>query len=271
MNSFFIAVLGAVFACCTSHSPVYAQTLKVGSTGAVAGLVQILADKFTAQPPQHKVEIIQGLGSAGSIAAVAAGALDLAISSREINDKEKAQQVQSQHLFVTPYLFVSSTTVPLSLTLEEVVGYYAGTRRSYPNGSPVRLVLRPRNDANTLYITQAIPGMMEAQEKARLRHDLPVAATDQDNMQHLRSVEGAFSGMSLTQLSTEPNSLQRVRLNGVEGTLETMASGAYPYKMTMYVVTGKTPSAAVQAFQTYLASPEARAIVQKAGGTMLSP
>ncbi|MFZ2502657.1 MAG: substrate-binding domain-containing protein [Nocardioides sp.] len=62
-----------------------------------------------------------------------------------------------------------------------------------------------------------------------------------------------------------------MRLNGVEGTLETMASGAYPYKQTMYVVTGKTPNAAAQAFQTYLASPEARALVQRAGGRMLSP
>ena len=77
--------------------------------------------------------------------------------------------------------------------------------------------------------------------------------------------------MPLTQLSTEPNSLRRVRLNDVEGTLETMASGAYPYEMTMYGVTGKTPNAAVHAFLTYLTSPEARAIVQKAGGAMLSP
>jgi phosphate transport system substrate-binding protein len=271
MNSFSIAVLGAALACFAGLSPVCAQTLKVGSTGAAAGLLQSLADKFIVQTPQYKVEVIHGLGSAGSIAAVAAGALDLAISSRDINDKEKAQQVQSQPLFETPYVFVSSLPVPLSLSLEEVVGYYAGTHRTYPNGSPVRLVLRPRNDANTLYTTKAIPGMLDAQEKARLRHDLPVAGTDQDNMQHLKSVEGAFSGMTLTQLSTEPNALQRVRLNGVDGTLEAMASGAYPHKMAMYVVTGRTPNASAQAFQTFLASPEGRAIVQKAGGKMLSP
>jgi phosphate transport system substrate-binding protein len=271
MKPFFAVAFGAVLACCVSFSSLHAQALKVGSTGAAAGLLQGLVDRFVAQAPQHKVEVIHGLGSAGSIAAVAAGALDLAISSRDINDKERAQQVQSQALLETPYIFVSSTTVPLSLTLEEVVGYYAGTLRTYPNGTPVRLVLRPRNDSNTLYITKAVPGMAEAQEKARLRHDLPVAGTDQDNMQHLKSVEGAFSGMILTQLSTETNSLQRVRLNGVDGTLESMVSGAYPYKMTMYVVTGRTPNASTQAFQTFLASPEARAIIQKAGGKMISP
>lgn len=271
MRSCLIAAFSILSCCLSGASTLEAQTLKVGGTGAAAGVLQRLVVSFSAIPPHHHVEVINGLGSAGAIAAVAAGVLDLAISSREPSSMEKAQGVQSQLFFETPYIFVSSSSAPLSLSIDEVVGYYAGTKRTYPNGSAVRLVLRPRNDSNTLYVTKAVPGMSAAQDKARLRHDLPVAGTDQDNMLHLKSVEGAFSGMTLTQLVTEPNSLQRVHLDGVEGTLQTIASGAYPYKMSIYVVTGKAPNAVAKAFQAFLASSEAQAIIHTAGGKMRVP
>jgi phosphate transport system substrate-binding protein len=257
---FFINALGAT-----------AEPLRLGSTGAVAALLQRLADDHSALNPQHMVEITPGLGSGGAIAAVAAGAIDLAISSRNINEKEQQLGVISTPLFETPYIFVSSSSAPLSLSVDEILGYYAGTIRTYPNGETVRLILRPRNDANTVYVLGAIPGMAAAQGQARLRHDIPVAGTDQDNMQHMKMIAGAFSGMSLSQLSMEPNTLQRVRLNNVEGSLETIKSGAYPFKIMMYVITTKSPGPAAQAFKAFLMSPDGRRTIGKAGGQLVEP
>jgi phosphate transport system substrate-binding protein len=271
MNSRIAAVLGAIFLFFTNVLVSKAEPLRLGSTGAVALLLQRLADAHSVRSPQLQIEVIQGLGSGGAIAAAAAGAIDLAISSRNINEKERAMGVVSTPLFETPYIFVSSISVPLSLTMHDVLGYYSGTIRTYPNGEAVRLVLRPRSDANTVYVTGAIPGMSAAQEQARLRHDIPVAGTDQDNMQQMKNVTGAFSGMSLTQLSMEPNALQHVRLNNVLGTLETIKSGAYPFKIMMYVATNKSPSAAALSFQAFLTSTEGRSIIEKAGGRLVLP
>lgn len=263
-----IALVGLILALGAGFAPPGAQPLRLGSTGAAAGVLQRLSDAFAAQSPGISVEVIPGLGGSGSIAAVAAGALDLAIASRDLNDKERAQGVVNVPFFETPYVFVSAVSTPLSLTQAQIQSYYTGAQRTYPNGEVVRPILRPRSDANSLFLA-AIPGMAEVLEQARQRQDLPVAGTDQDNMEHLRRIEGAFSSMTLTQLLSDANTLQRVRLDGVEAKPETMANGTYPHRMRLYVVTREKPPEVARAFQAFIVSPAGRAIVEAAGGRIL--
>lgn len=253
-----------------SAGPALAQALRLGSTGAAAGVLQRLVDSFPAAEKGLKVEVIAGLGGSGSIAAVAAGALDLALASRDLNEKERAQGVVNVPLFETPYVFVSASSAPLSLSYGDIASIYTGALRRYPDGEPLRLILRPRADANSLFLA-GIPGLGEALEQARQRHDLPVAGTDQDNMEHLKRIEGAFSSMTLTQLLTTPNTLQRVRINGVEPSAEALAKGTYPLRMRLYIVTRQVPGEGARAFSEHIASPAGRAIIQAAGGRMLMP
>ena len=61
-----------------------AQTLRVGGTGAAAGMMKTLGEAFSAATPGVRLDIVPSLGSSGGIAAVRDGALDLAVPSREL-------------------------------------------------------------------------------------------------------------------------------------------------------------------------------------------
>jgi hypothetical protein len=58
-------------------------------------------------------------------------------------------------------------------------------------------------------------------------------------------------------------------LDGVEGNLQTMASGAYSLKVTIHAVIAAEPSPVAQRFATFLRSPEAAAIIRESGGSLV--
>ncbi len=72
----------------------FAATLKIGGTGAALGTMRILADQFVRKRPDISVVIPDSLGSGGGIKAVLAGALDIALSSRQLKPKEQKRRRQ---------------------------------------------------------------------------------------------------------------------------------------------------------------------------------
>lgn len=246
-----------------------AETLRIGGTGAVTTLLQDMAEPFGRFSPQDRLEVISGLGSSGGIAAVEAGAIALAVTGRALRDTEIAVGLGIIPFLETPFVFAASTTRALSLSRADLLRIYSGAMTSYPDGTPLRLILRPRSDAQTLMMVGQIAGMAAALEIARLRSELPVAGNDQDNMDMARRLDGAFGGLPLTQLTSEDNTFRHVVIDGAEPTLEAMREGRYPFKLQVNFVSKGAPSAAARRFLAFLASPEAGAMIEQAGAIRL--
>jgi len=242
-----------------------AEVIRVGGIGASLGLLKALGEGFTRHSPADRLEVVSGLGSNGALAATAAGALSLAISGRSLTAAEEAQGLVATPFGETPLVFVHSGQIPLDMTLSDIIRAHSGALDKTPGGEPLRLILRPANDSPTVYIAKAIPGMAEALEQARGRNDLPVAATDQDNMEMLRRIPGAFASMTLAQLAMEPNALQHVRVSGTEPSIKMMKQGKYSYKLGMTLVAKAEPMPVLQRFFAYLATEDANRIFEKAG------
>lgn len=97
--------------------------------------------------------------------------------------------------------------------------------------------------------------MGEAIEAARLRAELPTAATDQDNAALAERMAGSLIGIAVTQLKTEHRDLHIVPLDGVEPTLANFESGVYRFAKHMYFVVPRAASAEAQQFMDFLRSP----------------
>ena len=62
-----------------------AETLRIGGTGAALGPMARLGDAFQDLHPDTTIEILPSLGSGGGIKATMAGAIDIGLSSRDLN------------------------------------------------------------------------------------------------------------------------------------------------------------------------------------------
>ncbi len=249
--------------------PAAAGRTRIGGTGAALGLMKRLCDVFCdaneVRAPGTPFEIVPATGSAGGIAAVIDGVLDLGVSGRPLSAQEAARGAREMFMGATPFVFATSHPNPESLTRADVIAIYAGTRRIWADGTPIKLILRPRSDGDPLILIRHIEGLEPAMEAARRRAELPVMATDQRNTQLARQLPGSFVGAALAQLLVEEGGLQIVPLDGLVPGIDHLASGAYVMAKPFYCITGPRPSSAAVDFLAFLRSDEAGRIMRSTG------
>jgi phosphate transport system substrate-binding protein len=244
--------------------PARADELRVGGTGEATALLVYLGKPFT-QQTGIAVDVIPGLGSGGGISAAADGVIDIAVSGRKLSAGELARSMVQVMTMRTPYVFATSRREAVGMTEREIVGAFTAVNPTWPNGSPLRLILRPRAESDNQVLMSSFPGMAEALDQARQRPDLPIAATDQDNADMAEALEGSLISTTYTQLIMEARRLRPIAIGGVPPTIETFESGAYRYAKVFYVVFQRTPSAAALRFAQFLSSEEGARALREAG------
>ncbi len=251
----------------------FAATLKIGGTGAALGTMRILADQFVKMRPDISVVIPDSLGSGGGIKAVLAGALDIALSSRQLKPKEQNAGAKATRYATTPFVLVTpvspSNPTP-GLTSEELIKAFSGEPVRWSDGTPIRIILRNKKDSSTKILISAFEGMDAALVKARAIPGIPVAHTEQDNMDLAETLPGALTTGSLTVILAEKRSLTPIAIDGVRPTLENLADGAYPISKSLYLVTDPKVSQVALDFIRFVQSNEGASILRTTGNLAVS-
>lgn len=257
---FFLSMLIAGNAFC-------GEMIVIGGTGCALGGVQEVAKAFQKQHPAVAIKVVPSLGSGGGIKAVLAGSLDLALSARPLNEQEKTEGADERPYARSPFVFaIAARAKAYPLTLKQVASIYAGEMSAWPDGSPIRLVLRPESDTDTVLLKRMSPDMESGVRKALSREGMLVAVTDQENADDLSKVKGAFGAATLAQIVSEKRMLQPLQLDNVHPGLATLEKGAYPFSKTFFAVFSRERSnPAVRQFLAFLFAPEGRAILARTG------
>ena len=242
-----------------------AQTLRVGGTGAAAGMMKTLGEAFSAATPGVRLDIVPSLGSSGGIAAVRDGALDLAVPSRELKPEEAAASLRAMHFATSPFGLVSSNPAPGDIKSADIAGFYASAASTWPDESPVRVILRPRSENDSTLLGATFPGMVAAIATMRKHRDIPVAATDQDSFRMAERIDGSLVAASLTQVLMEKPRLRFVAIDGVAPSLEDLARGSYPYGKKFYLVLAARHNPTVGRFVEFLRSPAGERLLWQTG------
>ena len=234
-----------------------AATLRSGGTGTSVGMLKQVGGEFAAGTGGAvKVEVVPSLGSSGALRALIDGKLDLAVSARPLKPEEASAGLRQVLVMRTPYVLATSHPQPQQLKAADLPKLFQGETPAWPDGSPIRLILRPRSEIDTVLLGDMFAGMAEALEAARRRGDIPTAATDQDNVALAQRLAGSFTGTTLTQLATERSSLHPIPIDGVAPTLANLESGAYRFAKTLHFVIGGKSAPETQKFVAFLQSPE---------------
>lgn len=262
-----IAVIGLIAAWATwigLPEAASAETLTVGGTGSSTPLIERFAQAYAKLKPEITVRVIDPpIGSSGSIRAILAGARDLAVPGRPLNDEEKARGGQDWELGRTPFLIVTSQKQPQpGFSFAQLAAIYEGKQTAWPDGSPIRLVMRSPTESDTLLLRKLSPEMDRALETALARPGILVATNDLESLQLLEKTPGSLGTTNLGLLKSQNSTLQVLDLNGIKPGLDALREGRYPYYKTLYLARGPKLSPAAQGFFDFVLSTAGKEILE---------
>lgn len=241
-----------------------AATLRVAGSGGFLEAINQIAAPFAAATG-NKLEVIGGLGTAGAMRALGDGVIDAVFAAREPKEGEAKAKLVAPVFTRTPMVFVTSQAKPNGLRSSDLADVFAAQNPKWDDGTPLRIILRTRVDADTVLVGWAVPGLVAAIERARLRTDIPVAATDQDNVNIAQRLPGSLTIAGYGQIVAEKCDLRFVPIDGVNPSLETLADGSYRLQKPFYLVYAAERSAGAEQLLQFLRSAEAQKILLKLG------
>jgi phosphate transport system substrate-binding protein len=247
--------LGAVMLAVVFAVPAAAATLRMGGTGSATEPLRLIGARFTLKSG-IPVEVVPGLGSAGGISAAAEGVLQLAVSGRALSPSEEARDLTSVLTVCTPYVLASSNPSPGSFKSDAVAAIYTQTAPKWPDGTPIRIVLRPKAESDNATMIALFPGMDQGLAQTRTRASIPVGSTDQENADLAVQIPGSLIGSTYAQILTEHRALNFVAINGVLPDIGAMESGRYPFAKRLQTIVARRPTPETVAFLEFLNSPE---------------
>src|SRR5688500_1932163 len=210
----FAAVLAAV-TLWLLPLPSAADTLRLGGTGMALGPMRELANALSARDSAFQAEVLPSLGSGGGILALAKGAIDVAVAARPLTPAEVQNGLRIAACTRTPFVLATSLTTPQRARKSDIAALFADPAAAWPDGTPVRIVLRTRDDADNTFLIEHFPGMQAALENARQRPDVPLATSDQHNAELAQKIAGSLTSMTLMQIASERLTLRAITIDGV--------------------------------------------------------
>lgn len=244
----------------------YKSAIKIGGTGSGLGVMKEMADAFQKKHPDVNIIIVPSLGSGGGIKAVFEGAIDIGLSGRPLKADEAREGVTAFECARTPFVFVTARkTKGINFTLQDFAKIYAGEIKGWPDGEPIRVVLRPEGDMDTILLKAMSPEMDKALKKALLQEGMLIATTDQESAESIEKIPGALGTSSLSVIIPEKRRLNILPVGGVTPGIKALTDGTYPYYKNLFIVTGPKISPAAKDFIDFINTKEGRAIFANTG------
>lgn len=256
----------------TPPSPDLAGELLIGGSGSALGTMRRLAAEFEKKRPDVRVKVIPSLGGTGGIQALMAGKLTLGVSSRDLDDAQRARGLVSREIATSPFVFAVAPNTPVTdLTLDELAALFSGRTPTWADGTLVRPVLHPPYDIDTLMVRNMSPALDKAIQAAHLRPGRNIAITDADSADDVESIGGAIGTSSLALILSESRNLKAISVGGIAPTADNVQRGLYPYKKPLFLITQAIRSELTSAFIRFIDSAEGASILQSTGSIPIGP
>jgi phosphate transport system substrate-binding protein len=243
-----------------------ADTIVVKGSTTVLPVAQAAAEAFMAKYPGVNISISGG-GSGNGIKALIDGSTDIANSSRFIKDKE-LKMAQEKDVYPVPHRVAIDAIVPVvhtknpvaDLTIEQLSLIYQGKIKNWKEvgGKDMVIVVVSRDTSSGTYEVWNEKIM----HKARVT---PKAQLQASNGAVVQAVSNNPYSIGYIGFGYCDKSVKKLDVNGIEASVETALSGAYPVARPLFMFTNGWPSGQVSEFLTFVLSSEGQKIVQKEG------
>lgn len=251
---------------------VSAETIRIGGTGTAMTTMTLLGEAFAKVHAGHTVKVLPSLGSSGALKALQGGALEIAVTARDLKPEEKSLGLSAFRYGTTAFVFASHAKTPAQpLTRESIAAIYSGQQANWANGQPVRVILRPMQDTDTKLLNKISPEIEAAVAAAHARSGMTIAITDTDAVNHIEKTPNAFGTSTLAQVIAENRSVNLLSVDGVKPSPQTLENGSYPYTKDLYIVSPAAPSNGAKQFIEFVRSSKGIEILKKTGHKFTAP
>ena len=154
---------------------------------------------------------------------------------------------------------------PNGLTLADIADAFQSERAAWSDGSPIRVILRPRSESDTALMGELFPGLASAMAKARQRPDIPVAATDQDNADMAEQTPGSLDRIDVDAARAGRAQPARWCRSTASSRRSRISSAViYRYAKPLHFVVPARPAPLVERFIAFLRSPAGQRALREA-------
>jgi len=243
--------------------------ISVSGTGASLGIAAALGKQLNAANPDIRVAVLPSMGSGGGLRALRDGVIDVSFSARKLKPKEAGWGHREAGCMRTPLVFATTRPNPGGLALAGLPALYRDPAPNWPDGSPMKVILRSRSGSELSYLAANVPDLGAAFEAAFKRPEIAIGTTDQVNAGLLRSITGSLGIMTLMQIKSEALRVNLVAIDGVMPSPATIADGTYPFSLRVCMILPKAPKAAALRFAEQLRTPAGQVLIFDMGALPL--
>ena len=240
----------------------HAETIKIGGSGSMIPLVTQIGKAYMKKYPQDTVDVNQkSLGQPGGIAALSAGAIDIALSAMELTAEQSKLPVQPVEIaLVAGVIAVSGNVNVRNISSQQLCDIYAGKINNWKQlggaDAPIKALTRPESDSTKLNFRKAFACMTNLKEAA----EITSLAKSHDMEDALGSRPNAIGPVDSIALSRAKGKFRALKIDGKSP--EGLAAGNWPFKLHNNLVLAKKRSEAVNRFLGFFKSPEGQAIIR---------
>ena len=265
MKRFFRMVVGLGLGGLLASAQVQAGTVVLGGSGSTLAMMQLLGAAYAKVEPGFQLRVLPSLGSGGAIKGLVAGSIDVGSIARELKPEEVAKGLQGDVLAHSPVVLATSRTSERNITTQQLEKIYGGQQTHWSDNSPIRLVLRPASEADTVLISELSAGLKRAVEGALSKEGVLVTYTDQDSATALERQPGSLGTSTLGLIRSEKRALKVLELDGMAPESKGRVNEHYPLKKPLVLAYRPDARAEVLGFIRFVKSDQAQALLMANG------
>ena len=240
--------------------------LFISGSSTVFPVADLAAEDFQNLYPDVNVQV-EGPGSGAGVAKASDGTADIGMASRNV----KTSELLNTPTLITFGVAKDSVSVVinpenplagrLDLSIEQVHDIFAGeiTNWSTLGGDDHKINVYTREEGSgTRGTFMDFTDISEGEFVAD-------ASVQQGNAAMRAAVVGDPNGIAYISLGYVDVTMAPARIEGIEGTIENVLSGDYPFQRILWMFTNGKPSALEQAYLDFVMSPQGQVIVEEEG------
>jgi len=243
------------------------ETLRIAGSTTLQPIISAAAEEYMKKHPDVLI-YVQGGGSGTGIKMVSEGSVDIAMSSREIKEKEykKTPELKKYEIALDGIAIVVNSDNPLdNLTKEQVRAIFSGKIRNFKDvGGDEReivVVVRESGSGTRATFDELVMNGEEVTDNALQKpSNGAVKATIATNKNAI-----GYIGVGYVD-----ESVKALRINDVEPTRENVRDGRYPISRKLYLITKGDADGIAKDFIEFMLSEEGQRIVEENGFVRIS-